>query len=383
MASPAADDQATALARRILEVLKDRRPLPPNVPRELEKQTKNLKIATSISSPRDYDTLGTELWNSATTSLDERVEDSHDRAVVRVFALLLLERAHTTRHAKKKDQTCRILKIGLRTVRLCLELSHVDLAHTVFEQIAPYIPTTSHEQPLMQISGPDKESRNKEGDILRTLTAEYHLLRLMCEWKRGRIDVAEVFYNKIDLNASSTNLRFKAADLFLEIGKSFSGKSNEHAANWLDRAFTALAEHDLESQENAELFLNIAITYVEEALQSNSDHGRRRAYEMVDRLERCQQFDNRITVAIAKFKVLASSRPAETEELSNALSRIVTLAVLTDSNFQMVMQTLSKASKISVSSTLAALKCFIVERLLVGLQETRVRASSLSLTLCL
>lgn len=362
--------------------MKDRRPLPPNVPRELEKQTKNLKTATSISSPRDYDGLGTELWNSATTSLDERAEDSHDRAAVRVFALLLLERAHNIRHAKKKDQTCRILKVGLRTARVCLELFDVDLAQTVFEQIAPYIPTTSDEQPLMQISGAEKKCRNREEDILRALTAEYHLLRLMCEWKRGRIDVAEVFYNKIDLNTSSTNLRFKAADLYLEIGKSFSGKGNEHAANWLDRAFTALAEHDLESQENAELFLNIAITYVDEALQSASDHGRRRAYEMVDRLERSHQFDNRITVAIAKFKVLASNRPAETEDLSSALSRIVTLAVLTDSNFQIVMQTLSKASKISVSSTLGALKSFIVERLLVGLHETRVCALSFILTLC-
>ncbi|CAK3888277.1 hypothetical protein DOTSEDRAFT_119511 [Lecanosticta acicola] len=378
MAGLSLDDEAADLAQRTLEVLRDRRKLPANLQTELRKQITRLTTTNSIANSRAYEHLGTELWNSVAAPLQEEGSDRRWGASVRLFAFLLLETVHRLRRNKKGDQTCRVLKIGLRTARLCLEVEDVDLAVTTFERVALYADTAS-DAPLMQISHTEDNRRTELERVLHALTGEYHLLRLMCEWKRNRLDLTELWYKKINLTKPAADLHLKAADLFLEIGNSLSvHRKGNQAIQWFDRAFAALTECDLETQEHAsyqeraELFLSVGIAYVDELSKSSNPSNWHRACEVVGHLERTQELRTRIAVPIAKIKVLALNNPDDVDEITAALSRITKLSVLTDSNFKIVMQTFHKASAVSLPSTLTVLRSFIVSRLLPGLDDTRV-----------
>lgn len=227
---------------------------------------------------RTLDSLGTELWNVSAGLINETQGDPRPKAtnpvrqgvLVRVFAFLLLDAANsaTSRASQSKSEELqtRTLTIALRTARLCLEKDELPLAMKVLERCKQNIPDGQDEEHLMQMtSGPVEQQQTFES-ILKGLTSEFYLLRLLHAWKSSRLDLADHYYPQVILTGTSptSSLQVKAADLFYEIARAFAklGKQDD-AVKWFERAFGVWDQVNPEcvSQEGAELRLSIGVSF--------------------------------------------------------------------------------------------------------------------------
>ena len=183
--------------------------------------------------------------------------------LLRTFAFLLIDTTHDTSstQAKYRDQRIRNFRTGLKTCRLCLDKGALDLSLVALERCAEHVRATEEASPIVRITDRDHES--DDSTALLALVLEFYLLRMTQAWKSDRLDLAEHFFNKIQVDqlAASTNLSDRAADVLYDIGKSLAKKKHlETAIKWLERAINALNACDVEqsSQDAGELRLAIA-----------------------------------------------------------------------------------------------------------------------------
>lgn len=229
--------------------------------------------SSSAATASGFDSIGTELWNSTTHILrdvEEHRQEAHARrdvpsrttVLLRVFAFHLLDAAYRASPKRTKDaeQRVRNFKLALKTCRTCLNDGELELSLKILEKCSEHVGAVENASPLVRLT--DDEDDGGGATKMKELAAEFYLLRAMHAWKSGRLDVAAHVTIKLDLPAAhATDLPEKAADLFYEIGKSLLKKADSAAAaEWLERALTALDAGDVErlSDDAADLRLSIS-----------------------------------------------------------------------------------------------------------------------------
>lgn len=261
------------LAREVVALLRDRSAFPATLEADLRTGIKGASVLlptpASTSKASEFDARGTDLWN-ATTNLLRESEDQQQEprlrrdaptrttVLLRVFAFRLLDIAYSISPKRTKDfeQRTRNLKLALKTCRTCLENDELDLCQKVLERCSDHVSLVEEESPLVRLT---ENSRN--GDCMakvRSLAAEFYLLRIMHAWKSGRLDVARHFVNKLEQHAQG--LREEAADLFYEIGKSLATESDTTGAvEWLERGLSTLDACETEQLSDGAADLRLSI----------------------------------------------------------------------------------------------------------------------------
>ena len=237
----------------------------------LIKRSFPLRSSTGLSYDlSSLDTLGCDLWNGATNIIrdaehrrDQLIlnsDESHIVALLRVFAFFLLDTAYpaTSKRSRNEAQQNRNFKTALKACRFCLNNAQVELALKVLERCADYVRAAEENQPLFNLS--DTYRAEEDALLLRNLTAEYYLLRLMHSWKADRLDALEHFYGQIPASLqTSTEITKKAAELFHDIGRGLSARNLADASiKWLRRALERLDSSDLEHLDHHASDLRLA-----------------------------------------------------------------------------------------------------------------------------
>ncbi|KAF7189672.1 hypothetical protein HII31_08992 [Pseudocercospora fuligena] len=388
---------AIECGNKALRLLKGRSAIPPSLLAELESHTRqtlpSLPATTITLKSQVLDTLGTELWNASSCSSndddaprDPRVQPAHAAQVnvaVRMFAMVLLDASHhaSTRRSQDRGQQMRLFKVTLRASRLCLDHDQLDLAVTALERCSYYLPAAPETPDLLEISNVDTNDVDQHETGQKVLEREYYLLRILHAWKCERLDLADHFYQSMlkvkTLNCpESEQLCIKIADLCYEVAKTRSrAKDILTAVKWSERGYAVLdrCEDEGFSQEAIELRLSIAVSLVEQLLASDQEPHRHRARDVIDQLDSSHSLGNRIALPILRFRVLAHEDHVDAGEISQALQRVIRLAMLTEDNFTIVMQTLRKAEQMSTEPALDALRLFICDRLLPEVKSAQAR----------
>lgn len=298
-----------------------------------------------------FDTLGSQLWNAATSVIREEEDQDGPRAkrneiarlvvLLRTLAFLLVDAAHHTssRRTGDRDQRVRTFKLANKACRFCLDHGELELALKVLERCSEYVSQAEEEVPIVQIADVNGGNQGDIQLILRRLVAGYYLLRMTHAWKSARFDVADHFFNKLGTRelTSSAPLAENAADLFHEAGKSLAGKQmSEPAIKWCERALSTLDACDVEdlSQDAPELRLAITATFVDMLLVDDSEGNSDRAEGAVDQLESAYGMSNRIAVSVMRFQILTARQPVDVGQLSTVLQHMMRLSVMTDKSFK-------------------------------------------------
>ena len=127
----------------------------------------------------EFDRLGTELWNFATRSrrdVDPGGEDAC--ALIRVFSFSLLDciKAATQR---TPQNNLRLLKIGIKAAKVCLEDDDAENAQGVLSSAASITDALSNR---LGVGPGAQESAEKDQDLIamhRSLNVEYLTVRIM------------------------------------------------------------------------------------------------------------------------------------------------------------------------------------------------------------
>lgn len=282
-------DEILECASRTVDVLREKDAISQSLGNEIDSRIKlsfPLQNLASLAekAPR-FDSLGTDLWNYSAqlvhgevSTYDQRAhtaDRTHIAVLVRVFALLLLDTAHCSSAHRLKDQNqrLRLLKVALRTSRLCLNKNALDLSIKALEICSQKLVSTPDPQPFLRIAETPSAGEDQEEANVKTLEAEYFLLRLMHAWKSSRLDLAEHFYVKFDALKiiDDPELSMKEADLFDEIAKSqMKTKQIGDVKKWFERGFHALEKCNDEAttQEAAELKLCVGVSFSESCTYS-------------------------------------------------------------------------------------------------------------------
>ncbi|EME48399.1 hypothetical protein DOTSEDRAFT_119511 [Dothistroma septosporum NZE10] len=373
-------------ATKLQQVLHSRGTVPANLQAEVERHVRQVSgavINTSLGGRgKTLDSLGTELWNASANITNDEQFESDARcqsiastrliALLRLFALFLVNTAQSASARRSRDpgQKIRVFKIALRAAKLCLDKLQLDLAVISLELCSQFVDDKADPQPLLPLPENVHEDVDHES-IIKTLASEYHLLRLLHVWRSNRLDMAELFYPKIQLFGSSEadGIIVKAADLFYDIAKSLSDKDRmEHALKWFDRAFAALdaSDDDSISTEASDLRLSIGISYCERLLASRKSQ---RATEIVNKLQATHGLSSRVAVPILLYKVLVDQPDFDSEEASRALLNVVQLTMLSEDSIRMTMRTLRSACQTSPTAAFTAIRALICTRLLPAMNE--------------
>lgn len=143
----------------------------------------------------------------------------------------------------------KLFQSALTVVRECAHANVLDLAGKILEIEAGTLAslrkgTSSFEDDQEHTSG----------------VVEYHFLRLLWDWRRGRSDLADHQYSQvIDVpQALREEDVERVVDLFHEIGTQCLADNNaQNAVKWLDRAVQMLAQNDYaETFTGSDLRLN-------------------------------------------------------------------------------------------------------------------------------
>lgn len=267
-------------ATKLHDLLGNRQTLSSDISKELERHTKQLPINGKVpgKQARTLDALGTDLWNAAAGLINDVQRDPRPKATdpalqgvqIRVFAFLLLDTAQATQVSTKKGDELQIrtITIALRAARLALDKNELALAMTVLERCGERIPDEHEEDELFHMARGPSEHRQTFQSIIKDLTSEFYLLRLLHAWKSSRLDLAEHYYARVVLTDASPNshLEIKAADLFYELARSFSKlDKQDEAVKWFERAWGVSDQVSPEnlSQEGAKLFMSIGVSFGE------------------------------------------------------------------------------------------------------------------------
>lgn len=341
------------LAGRTLHQLKERLPASDVLAVEIEtavRRTFPLPPSTSlVGKAASFDALGSQLWNIATNILreDEAPQDPRrqkaDRTrlicILHTFGFFLIDTAHHTssKGAKDGDQRIRMFKIALKTCRFCLDKDELELAQRVFERCSDDVGAVEEASPVVRLGADQGDDQRL---CLKPLVSEFYLLRMTHAWKSERLDLADHFASKVQLEdlAASASLAEKAADLFHETGKAlYRRQLMKPAAQWWNRALSALDAVDVEqlTQDGAELRLAIAAGLVDILIVRREEDALKRAWSLTEQLDVRCGLGNRMVVTLMQLKILLSTQPVDSSTLSTIISRMIRQGVLTAKTFKM------------------------------------------------
>lgn len=231
--------------------------------------------ATLAAQSPAFDDVGTRLWNASIGLLDSEAHSVVEgqnlaghvqhAALVRVFALQLLEISSRLQRSSGVRHDIRIMKTAVKTAQSCLESNCLDLASKALELCSEHIEEFEKRDPLIQICNENKDIAEHE-QLRAALVTQYVLLRVFHAFKTHRLDLADHFFKKLNWEQQSLSprLREQAADLFYEIARSLAKDQKQDVAiPWFERAVTSLSACTPESTsiEVAELSISVMISF--------------------------------------------------------------------------------------------------------------------------
>ncbi|KAJ4297875.1 Transcription factor [Kalmusia sp. IMI 367209] len=251
-----------------------------------------LQASSAVTARQDeLEKLGTELWNLSTRlrrdegqhngrSKDETTQKNHALCLLRVFSFLLLDSAGSQSIKGRERKNCmRLMKVALKSAKVCIENNEVEGATKVLERAAEY-------QELLgqNVDGLDGGSRIR------------------------RAAPPGIF--------CSTDCSESVADLFYEMGKDLLGKhSYEAAIRWLERASDIIGEQNLEmlSSEAGELRLSIMQSITQAYMKLNTQEARTKAWHMVKLLE--VDYGDKMSISLLKLELLFSQDAVDSDQV--------------------------------------------------------------------
>ncbi|KAL2160174.1 hypothetical protein VTH06DRAFT_1830 [Thermothelomyces fergusii] len=273
----------------------------------------------------------------------------------RVLAFQLLGIARP-REKGRAPVVVRLMRLGLKVLRDCVDARELKLAGQVVQATADY------KEWLQDMSRnlPDDEVRE-----CQCLEVEYFIMRTAMCWVENRLDVAEHMYSKAErLRPFLTpDYAERLADVLYEIGKSLADRGDfAISVKWFERAIDAINSQELEhlSREGLELRLAIFQALVTSLLGANTTEGFEKAENYVNLIE--AEAGNNFVVSLLKLELLQKS-PAEvfdSEAYGDVLRRIIRNFVFSESAFKLVMHHIRKLHDKSPGSGCAALDDFVM-----------------------
>ncbi|KAI5375420.1 hypothetical protein J4E82_005842 [Alternaria postmessia] len=340
---------------------------------ELQTQMRGLPLqasSTLTAKQDELDKLGTELWNQATrlrrkdeSDIDAKSEDAtahkfHILPFLRAYAFMLLDSAGGRGPKGRQRKNCiRLIKVALKTARVCIEGNELGIATKVLERAADYEDVLGKR---------DEGGDERDGELADGFRAQYFAVRTTLAWRSGRMDMAEHMFRKCkefgkSFNATTTE---QLADLLYEIGKAALAKRDyEIAARWLERAFDVLGEQDLDmlSPEIGELRLSIMQSLVNAYMKTKTMETQEKAWQMMRLME--TDFGDKMMVSLLKIELLSEAQTFDTTEFYNVLLRMIRTVVLNDTNFKTIMHYIHKLKDHSNTTACKALEDLIDVRL--------------------
>ncbi|KAL3427171.1 hypothetical protein PVAG01_00680 [Phlyctema vagabunda] len=296
------------------------------------------KLGASASArASEFDGSGTELWN-ATTRLRREKESMGSKTVpvllvmTRVLAFLLLSCAHD--HGRSLlTNVVRLIKIGLKSSRGCIEGKQYDLAIKVLERVVKY------RDVLAAASNTDQ---GFDDGCLQSLSAEYYIVRTVLAWRQDNLSLAEHMYEGAASVSLSIDPRIVEgqADALFEIGDSFlSKKDYAMAAKWLERANTAINMHELDrfSVDANELRTSIINGWIMSLLGLKTQEAAEKAHSLVGILEH-ELGDKPVTLLLKLDLNSPTNDSFNSEAYYDTLQRLICSLSLNEANIQMLLQ---------------------------------------------
>ncbi|TAQ83981.1 hypothetical protein B7494_g7694 [Chlorociboria aeruginascens] len=314
----------------------------------------------AASKCKEIDKHGTTLWNLCTRLRRDCTPDTTPTMrltillMARVFAFLLLDCAHQGGKSATGNLT-RLMKIGIKAAKNCLENKQIPLALRVLEKLASY-------QVILQKPNDDYEPEQKQEN--GRLISEYYILRTATAWRQDNLLVAEHMFDKsvsskelFDPNTSES-----LADVLYEIGKDLLVKKQyEIAVKWLERAYELLINQELDrlSMNASELRMSIMEALVKSLLGLHRQEATERADGLVALLE--NDSGDKLVVSLLRLEILSATTNEffDSNSYSDVLSKMVRSLILSESNLKLVIHHIRKLNDKSPS-----LACGVLDELL-------------------
>ncbi|KAG9232181.1 meiosis protein SPO22/ZIP4 like-domain-containing protein [Amylocarpus encephaloides] len=301
----------------------------------------SLGTATA-SRTEEIDTAATVLWNHCTRlRRDNDSETPQEVPIIldkaRVFAFLLLCRAHDLGNFTGQN-ALRLMKIGFKAAKCCLDREDVELAAKVLERLGQL--EHSLKEKLLELSA------EHAGKIQR-LSSEYFVLRASLAWHQEQFDIVEHMYK----NAQSTQRTFdpvtaeNLADVLFEMGNKFLATQDyPMAVKWLDRSLEVLSGQELErlSMDASELRITIIQSAVKARLQLKQEDALTQAQNHINILQ--NELGDKLIVLLLRLEILEAS-PAESFDTASyfeILERIIRSVVLSEPNVKLILACIRK-----------------------------------------
>ncbi|KAF7916982.1 uncharacterized protein EAE98_010413 [Botrytis deweyae] len=329
--------------------------------------------ASAKDKAQELDEKATCIWNVATRlkrSLPAESDDDEDggsktwdkrnelRAVlimVRMFAFLVLDCANECGNSvahiqadtggdeekekgeKSRGNLLRLMRVGIKTGKDCLDGQKIDYAVKVLEKLAGY---TGYSEELLRTY--ESSGTSEERAACARFTAESFVLRTLLAWRQDDMQLAEHMFNK---SMSSKELFDHAtteslSDTLYEMGKALLEKQ-QHALSvkWLERAYKVLSGDELDklSADATELRVSIVQTLIKALLETKTPESIQRARELIDLLE-CELGD-KLVVLLLKLELLTGI-PKETFDgltYSAILNKMIRTLVFNPTNLRLFM----------------------------------------------
>ncbi|TGO23157.1 hypothetical protein BPAE_0142g00190 [Botrytis paeoniae] len=329
--------------------------------------------ASARDKAQELDEKATGIWNVATRlkrSLPAENDEDEDgglktwdkrhelRAVlimVRIFAFLVLDcanecgssvahmQAGTGRDKKKetgeksRGNLLRMMRVGIKTGKDCLDGQKIDYAVKVLEKLAGY---TGYSEELLRTY--ESSGTSEEREVCARFTAEYFVLRTLLAWRQDDMQLAEHMFNK---SMSSKELfdhttTESLSDTLYEMGKALL-ENEQHALSvkWLERAYEVLSDDELDklSADATELRISILQSLIKALLETKTPESIQRAKDLTDLLE-CELGD-KLIVLLLKLELLTEI-PSETFDgltYSAILNKMIRTLVFNPTNLRLFM----------------------------------------------
>ncbi|KAL1632490.1 sporulation-specific protein 22 [Neofusicoccum ribis] len=321
-----------------------------------------------VAKREPLDRLATEIWNHATRlgrqQEAERTVDTRTLCLVRGFAVLALDTAaggEKDGGTEEVDKGVRIMRVALKAARCWVEAGKAEETGLmrVLECAAGW------EGRLKEAGGGDVDAV----EVVGRLRAEYWMLRTVHAWKQSRLDLAEHMFLKSELESSrlAPDIADMLTDTLFEIGKDlFDKRQYEDAVKWLDRAFTAIEQRNLEELDHDAVELRLATLnfLVRAYLRVGDPDSKQKARKIVNLLE--LEHDHKIVVQLLKLDVLSADLELDIEQYYAVVVRMIGLMVFTDSAFKTIMHHVHKIKSKNTELAGKALDKLLHTRLLTN-----------------
>ncbi|KAL9013607.1 MAG: hypothetical protein Q9173_001710 [Seirophora scorigena] len=309
---------AVKLERTLSQAFRTLPALADSIRRSIE-SIENIPTSAIASKSRDLDERGTTIWNL------------------------------TSKY--KEDATL--------AVALALDQNQLGVTEHIIERAAYYDKKLQH--------SPQGRFTQELAGINRRLCKEYQILRVTLAWRRERLDLADIWWNKLNEEQSALDAaaREQLADILFEISRDQARKQLYRTAlQWLKRAYDILIAHDqgdLSSDASA-LKSSIMHCQVHALLKERCEENYSKAWNIIHKLE--NEAENAVAIPLLKLSVLTGD-PTAAQEYYNVLVQVVRQIHLSDVNVRTILHHVHALKQRNAGLAYNVLVIFVAERLLV------------------